>query len=109
MKAAVDLAAFHELTGGDVSLERKLFKDFLISSMGCLHAMQKNWSKGTELAWQQQAHALKGICLNLGADRLGKLCKQAQDSSTAEPTKKLELLQAIQNELESVKRYLDKI
>jgi len=108
MKASLDLAVFHEMTGGDSALERKLFGAFLESSAACLAAMQNSWQEGMERTWQQRAHALKGLCLNLGAERLGKLCKKAQDDCAAAPEKKRELLEAIRNEFEKVKRQLDK-
>src|SRR4051794_13808173 len=109
MTTAVNLAAFHEMTGGDPALEQKLFKDFLKSATQCFSAMQKSWAKGKETVWRYQAHAFKGICLNLGAVRLGQLCKEAQDNSNSEPEEKLILLKVIECELESVKRFLDEV
>jgi HPt (histidine-containing phosphotransfer) domain-containing protein len=56
----------------------------------------------------KRAHAFKGLCLNLGAARLGNLCKKAQDCGTAKPEEKQKLLRSIQTEFENVKRYLEK-
>jgi len=107
MKKSVNLAVLHEMTDGDLSLERKMFKAFLYSASGCLAALENSRAEGMDQAWRQGAHAFKGICLNLGAERLSQLCKDAQDQCAAPQQKKKELLKVIQHELESVRQYLE--
>lgn len=109
MKPVVDLSIFHEMTGSDLVLERKLFKVFFESSTQCLAIMQANWHRNGEQAWRQQAHAFKGLCLNIGAGHLAQLCEKAQNCDAEKPEKKLKLLKSIQNEFGQVRQYLEKI
>jgi len=109
MTRSVNLAVLHEMTDGDLSFDRRMFKAFLKSAYECLATLDKSWAKGMDMAWYQAAHAFKGICLNLGAERLGQLCKEAQEQCTAKAQKKKELLKAIRSELESVRQYLESL
>ena len=59
--------------------------------------------------WRRQAHALKGMSLNLGATKLGNLCDKGQDSPLAPPAEKNELLKNIRAEYEEVRQFLVKL
>lgn len=108
MTDPVNLDNLREMTGGDQALEKELFDVYLASSETCLDALRKNQGVGNEETWRTQAHAWKGMSLNLGADNLGKLCAEAQMNHTAPPEKKAEMLAAIEAEYAAVKAYLVK-
>ncbi len=106
MTDSVNLENLHEMTGGDQALEKELFSVYLSSSDSCLEALRANAGAGNEETWRAQAHAWKGMSLNLGAEALGKLCAEAQMNNQAPPEKKAEMLAAIEEEYGKVKVYL---
>ncbi len=106
MTNPVDLENLRDMTGGDLALERELFDVYLTSSEACLALLHASKAAGGEEAWRAQAHAWKGMSLNLGADALGKLCAEAQTSHLAPPEKKDELLKALEEEFARVKAFL---
>jgi len=106
MTDPVNLENLREMTGGDLALEKELFEVFLTSSQDCLNALQANAGAGQEETWRSQAHAWKGMSLNLGADELGKLCAEAQMNHLAPPEKKAEMLAAIDAAYAKVKAFL---
>lgn len=106
MNTSVNLDNLHKMTGGDKALERELFDVYLGSSDECLNMMRLNQYAGQEEVWRTQAHAWKGMSLNLGADVLGKLCAEAQMNHLAPPEEKAKMLAAIEAEYENVKAFL---
>jgi HPt (histidine-containing phosphotransfer) domain-containing protein len=64
-------------------------------------------SGGDETEWRQQAHAFKGVCMNLGANPLSELCARAQMDWRAPEEDKRAMLQSIENEMVNVRRILD--
>ncbi len=106
MTDPVNLSNLREMTGGDAALEKELFTVYLSSSDVCLESLRANVGVGNEETWRTQAHAWKGMCLNLGAETLGKLCAEAQMNNIAPPEKKAEMLAAIEEEYGKVKAYL---
>lgn len=106
MTDPVNLDNLREMTGGDKTLEQELFSVYLSSADGCLAALRENAGIGNEETWRTQAHAWKGMSLNLGAETLGKLCAEAQLNNLAPPEKKAEMLAAIEEEYGKVKVYL---
>jgi HPt (histidine-containing phosphotransfer) domain-containing protein len=103
---AVNLDNLREMTGGDPDLEKELFTVYLDSAEICLNALRESCGAGAEETWRTQAHAWKGMSLNLGADLLGKLCAEAQMGNTAPEDKKRELLQSIEAAYAEVKTFL---
>ncbi|MCS5595827.1 MAG: Hpt domain-containing protein [Alphaproteobacteria bacterium] len=79
MTAPVDLTNLREITEGDEALEAELFHDFISSFEDILLQMH---SKTIEEGWAKDAHALKGLASNLGAERLTKICHEAQHSQS---------------------------
>lgn len=77
--SVVDFKIFRDLTGGNKSLEPKLFNTFLESGKACLSLMQESIALKDFKAWKEQAKALNGSSANLGAVYLSYLCFQAQD------------------------------
>ena len=104
--ASIDLTNLREMTGGDAELERELFAEFILSFEKGIRSLQKcNEMDGAE-GWRAEAHALKGIALNLGAQQLGALCKKAQDNHLAGKEVRQVMLTDIQSEYEVVKPLL---
>ncbi len=106
MTDSVNLENLHDMTGGDKELEKELFEVFFTSSEDCLNALKANQSAGQEETWRTQAHAWKGMSLNLGAEPLGQLCAQAQMNHLAPPEEKARMLAGIEEEYQKVKTFL---
>lgn len=107
MTEAVNLENLHEMTGNDPELEKELFSVFLVSAEKCLDALRISTGVGAEETWRTQAHALKGMSLNLGAEELGKLCAQGQTGKDANESEKKALLQQIEEAYAGVKAFLE--
>lgn len=106
MTNPVNLENLREMTGGDRSLEKELFDVYITSAEECLKGLKANIGPGAEEAWRTQAHAWKGMSLNLGAEALGKLCAEAQMNHTAPTEQKQQLLAVVEEEYAKVKAYL---
>jgi HPt (histidine-containing phosphotransfer) domain-containing protein len=104
---AVNLDNLREMTGGDVALERELFTVYLDSAQGCLEALRQSCGAGAEETWRTQAHAWKGMSLNLGADKLGGLCAEAQHGAHEPEATKTALLASIEAAYTEVKAFLE--
>lgn len=105
----VSLDNLREMTGGDPGLEKELFGVFITSAEDCLKGLKANAGAGQEDAWRSHAHAWKGMSLNLGAEKLGKLCADAQFGFQEPPEKKAEWLKEIEAEFDRVKVYLSSL
>ena len=108
MNAPVDLTNLRSMTDGDVELEKTLFEEFYTSFEKGILALRTNCANSSAEAWRSNAHALKGVALNLGAEKLGALCKKAQDDHGANENAKELMLQAIETEYNDVKVFLQK-
>ncbi|MDD2325348.1 MAG: hypothetical protein PHW63_05015 [Alphaproteobacteria bacterium] len=106
MTDPVNLDNLHEMTGGDSELEKELFTVYLGSAEECLTALHANQGAGGEETWRTQAHAWKGMSLNLGAEKLGGLCATAQMNHLAPPDEKAKMLAEIEAEFAQVKDFL---
>jgi HPt (histidine-containing phosphotransfer) domain-containing protein len=95
------------MTGGDPALEKELFSVYLQSAADCLQALRQSCGPEAAETWRTQAHAWKGMSLNLGADKLGDLCAQAQHGSANPEPQKRELLAAIEAAWLEVKAFLE--
>lgn len=107
MKPAVDLTNLIEMIGDDPAMLNDLFREFISSFENGYAMLDKNSKDEDQETWRTQAHALKGICFNLGAEALGELCKQAQNSKEAPIEEKKQLLASIHHEYQNVKSFLD--
>ncbi len=102
----VNLTNLRSMTDGDEELEKALFAEFISSfDLGIAELNQTQEPDFAE-TWRKQAHALKGISLSLGAEKLGELCKSAQDNFEASPQEKKQLTGEIEQEYALVKQYL---
>lgn len=104
MNEPVDLTNLRSMTDGDKEMEKALFEEFFSSFKVGMATLQANTENAE--AWRKEAHALKGVALNLGAMKLGELCKNGQDEPNADAAAKAELVKAIQVEYERVQQFL---
>src|SRR4051812_42915758 len=109
MTVPVDLTNLRTMTDGDMEMEKELFKEFYTSFETGMGTLQAHCDGESSEAWRKEAHALKGIALNLGADKLGALCKTGQDDYQAATAAKKEMLQNIQVEYALVKQFMQKL
>lgn len=109
MSDPVDLTNLREMTDGDADMEQMLFNEYYHSTESGITTLSNNCVDGENENWRGSAHALKGTSLNLGAERLGALCKQAQEGHGASAAEKRQMLDAIREEYEKVKAYLLKV
>lgn len=109
MATPVDLTALREITDGDPELERELFQVFFASAETCIIALDASTGVDTQETWRKQAHAFKGIALNIGAQELGAWCKKAQDASSESAQHKHALLQDIKTAYAQVTAFLKAI
>ena len=78
MNDPVDLNVLRQMTDGDAALEQELFAEFFTSFEAGIAALKRLTDPAHQEDWRKQAHALKGMAVNLGAMALGAVCKQAQ-------------------------------
>jgi len=91
----LDLSNLREAIGDDKELEQELFEEFISSTTEILEALNPD---GDNDDWKQKSHALKGLCVNLGAIRMGDLCMQSQEMSENLANQKQDLLSQIKSE-----------
>jgi len=102
----VALENIREMLGGDPEREKELFQIFIESADECLEGMKNSRDPGGENNWRTQAHAFKGMSLNLGAGELGRLCAEAQKNPAAPREEKDRMLAEISAEYNKVKEFL---
>lgn len=103
MEQPVNFDAFRDITGGDPALEVPLLASFLTTADGCLQKLEQAFGVHDADGWRHHAHALKGVCMNMGAHDLCRLCAEAQNACMAAGELKRVLLTRIQNEYERVR------
>lgn len=103
----VDLSNLRELTDGDTELERELFAEFIASSAEMLKNMQSLCVDGYNEDWYQNAHALKGLAANLGANKMMEAGKLAQDSSESPAAEKQSILTTLEADFSAAKMFLE--
>ncbi len=106
MTAPVDLTNLHEMTDNDTEMEKLLFAEFCTSFEKGIDALKNSFNETESETWRAEAHGLKGIALNLGAETLGMLCKKGQDDFKASAEAKNEIFKGIAAEYENVKQFL---
>jgi|CXWL01.1.fsa_nt_gi HPt (histidine-containing phosphotransfer) domain-containing protein len=109
MGEPVDLVNLRSMTDGDVDMEKALFEEFFSSFDSSISILQKSFGDVAAEEWRKEAHALKGISLNLGAMKLGEICKKAQDESSASGDVKGNILNDIKTEYELVRQFLTRL
>lgn len=109
MSNPVDLTNLREITEGDAEMERELFTEFIDAADSYIENMGTLTEEVLNEEWRKAAHAFKGIAINLGANRLGELCKKAQENNTSPSGEKLKILQDIKQEYSGVRSFLNGI
>lgn len=104
VEAPVDFENLHAIAGGDRSAAITLLQACLESLEDCMMRLRAACAAGDESQWRQQAHALKGVCLNVGAGTFGALSNQAQIDWRASTAEKKVMLAALEGEYISVQR-----
>ncbi|MEQ1706134.1 MAG: hypothetical protein ABL867_09225, partial [Rickettsiales bacterium] len=67
MADPVDLDNLRSMTDGDAEMEKILFEEFFSCFDTAIINMQNNYGEDNREEWRKDAHALKGISMNLGA------------------------------------------
>jgi HPt (histidine-containing phosphotransfer) domain-containing protein len=106
MSEPVNLPKLREITGGDTKMEMRLFKAFFVSADECLTLLAASCVDGESELWQESAHALRGTSVNLRAEYLGELCRQAQENQGTTAKEKQEMLKNIKSEYQRVEQFL---
>jgi HPt (histidine-containing phosphotransfer) domain-containing protein len=106
MSTPVDLTNIHSITEGDRAMEKELFEQFFKSFDEAFGLLESACGQKENAAWRSNAHALKGISLNVGGTELGRLCTQAQESYLAPPDEKKAILESIRAEYIDVRTFL---
>jgi HPt (histidine-containing phosphotransfer) domain-containing protein len=109
MNAPVDLTNLRSMTDGDAEIEKELFAEFIVSFEEGIDNLRQHCVEEAADTWRQRSHALKGVALNLGAARLGDLCKLAQEEYQDVPKAKEELLRYIEAEFRKVREFLNTV
>ncbi len=109
MTTPVDLTNLRSMTDGDAEMEKALFDEFFSSFEAGIVALRANIEEAAAETWRKQAHALKGMALNLGAIKLGELCKKGQEEPNADGNAKSSLLKNIEAEYAQVQEFLKKL
>ncbi len=91
----VDLTHLREFTDGYTEMEKQLFELFISSSEECLRMLERYCTEGENKEWKNQAHALKGAAMNMGANAMAEVCAKAQEAFTASQRDKAAHLQNI--------------
>lgn len=107
MSDPVNLDNLREMIGGDKEVEKELFNVFLTSSEECISALKEATGDDADATWREQAHAWKGMALNLGADKLSEICSSGQNHDGLDEAGKKALLDEMLAEYEKVKTFLD--
>lgn len=108
MTDPVDLTNLRDMTDGDKVLEASLFQEFYRAGDASIAQLEAALTHEDNEAWRKAAHAFKGVSLNLGANRLGELCKQGQDCFETAADVKRALLDEVRKAYGDVKDYLAK-
>lgn len=107
MSAPVDLSNFKDMTSGNPELEKELFDEFITSSENIIKELKQLVNDADNEAWRKAAHSMKGTALILGADNLGKLCKDAQLNNAAPAVEKQKMIDDIDKEYGLVKEFIN--
>lgn len=109
MSNPVDLTNLREITDGDAEMEAELFAEFIKTSEDYVNQLGDLLDDSKSEDWRTVAHAFKGLSLNLGAAKLGELCKIAQENNTSSSAEKTKMLDAIKKEYAAVNGYLENL
>ena len=107
-KPPVDLAQLRLFTDGDLNEERELAQIFSDQAHESISNLQNAIDTGDTELWRRASHRLKGASGNLGASVLSALCKNAEKAKDEPDASKVQILEAISNELQLVESFMMK-
>lgn len=101
-----DLRMIQQEGGGDI-VER-LVESFLGETPAHLDALREAAQRGEAQAFKRKAHALKGICLSVGARGMASICLELEKlGDSGDLTRAPELLSRFKEEFERIKILVD--
>ncbi len=103
----IDLTNFRRITGGNKDLEKELFNEFIQSSTSLLQTLKTDINNQDHESWKKNAHALKGIALNLGAHSLAEIAKKGMEMNNEDNSEKINLLNDLETSHKDVLIFLD--
>jgi two-component system sensor histidine kinase/response regulator len=107
---AVDIAALHELTGGDAEFERELVETFVSSGDRCLADIVAALEVRDWETIGKRAHALKGASANMQAHTLSVAASDLENAARAESVQELDgLVHLLKDRLHAVNAALSKV
>ncbi len=106
MSEPVDLTNLRSMTDGDTQMERELFEEFDRVFQEGIAALRGLMQSHQQEEWRKQAHALKGVAVNLGAQQLGETCKLAQEQHCVDQATKSIILCSIETDYAGVNEFL---
>lgn len=109
MSDVVDLRNLREMLGDNRDIEKQFFEKFYLAAQKCMTGMDAACTANDHEMWRSNAHALKGVSLNLGAMQLGTLCAAAQAACEQAAPEKQKLLAEIKEAYAAAEQYLKTI
>jgi HPt (histidine-containing phosphotransfer) domain-containing protein len=91
----VNFENLEDISRGDIDLMKQLLGAFMSAADNCLQFLQTAHEQHRDDDWKHQAHALKGVALNLGAEELSEICAHAQLQWHSSYEDKADMLKAI--------------
>ncbi len=104
----INLDNLREMLNNDKEAEEAILNDFFKLSEECIDKMASNLTEDYNEEFFQSSHALKGMALNLGADKLGNICTDTQSMCIAPISEKEAYLDQMRSELVVVREFLNK-
>lgn len=106
MTPPIDLTQLRIITAGDQEIEIELFTNFIQCSKENSSLLQASVDDNKKDIWKNTAHAIKGMALNIGANTLSELGREAEELTSASPTEKQIHYAKIKEEIEKVNTFL---
>lgn len=104
--ANVDLAQLRSVTGGDLALEQEICRLFFDTAERCIFILEATFPHDEDRRWEDTLHEMKGAAINIGARGLVGLCHEAESIPPEEQSRRQRIVQSIQDEYGTVKRYV---
>ena len=109
-QSEIDLAALHELTGGDADFERELVATFVTSGDQCLAEIAAALKARDLETVGKRAHALKGASANMYAHPLSAAASNLENAVRAQAVQEIDgLVRTLKDRLSAVNAELLKV
>ena len=102
-----DCHRLDEFTDGDPDAERQLINIFIDNLEMDLTALRDSFEKGDRDKWDNIVHKICGSCFHVGANALAQICDEAQALPDGAGERVPQLHEAIIDEYEKVRRFLE--